>query len=450
MGSLWGLRYLLASLVFAYVVHASDGMNPDNLEGLTRPDIQAAGSRTFHWICTILFLLLIPSLVTCLTFAGKIYASVVFQLVCGIYAILEAAILRFNDNDGIENRTSRGTAWFLALLIWTAIFFGGLSSGTGVLARNKKLQALVSQTGESKLAYIHRVLSFLSVLVGWVKVCMAPVAIFGFCRGKHTGQCLAHGIMGSAFILHGFIYALVLMVPWIRNANTSFSQDYIDSWFMCIWGILNTFTEHKWGREGWNMGDYQHTAMGILWWCGGLVGILLSRKGRRTFVPSLMIVFTGWAMSQHAQKLVISTKVHYLFGVILMAGGVLRILEITFLLKDRRTLNKIQSFQYLPPFCLVCSGVLFMGANVEQLNLVLRLHAEHSSYSLVLVSCAFMVYLWILISLEFYLHLVQASKDGILQDYSSVANGNPETEFELDDAIQESQNHFREAERLET
>ncbi|CDF89269.1 ZYBA0S04-00276g1_1 [Zygosaccharomyces bailii CLIB 213] len=433
MKSTWFPKFVLAVLVVAFTVQAHDGMNMDDTEGLTRPDIKHAGSKTFHWLCTILFLLIMPSLVASLTFAGKIYSALVFQIVCGIYALLEAAVLRFPDGDGVENRTSRGTAWFLALFMWITIFFGGLASGTSVLVKNKKLQAFVSRTGETKLAYVHRALSFLLVLVGWVKVCLAPVAMFGFCRGKYTGQCLAHGIMGSSFILYGFIYTMVLVVPWIRNARTSYTQDYIDSWIMCIWGIVNTFTEHRWGREGWNMGDYQHTAMGILWWCGGLVGIFLSRGGRRTFVPSLMIVFTGWAMSEHTQKLIISTKVHYLFGLVLMCGGALRIVEIAFLLRDKRTLEKIQSFQYLPPFCLVCSGVLFMSANAEQLDLVLRLGADHSSYSLVIISGAFLVYLWILLCLEGYLHLAQMNQNGLFFQYSNVNDQNLETDFELDE-----------------
>ena len=117
---------------------------------------------------------------------------------------------------------------------------------------------------------------------------MAPVALFGFCYGKHTGQCIAHGIMGSAFILYSFVLSLVLVIPWIRKhqlLNTSdgggggatgTSQEFYDSTVMMVWGV-NTFTEHRWGRESWSMGDYQHTAMGIIggWWN---IRMYLSRK----------------------------------------------------------------------------------------------------------------------------------------------------------------------------
>lgn len=435
------IRNLCVFFLSACLLQAASAMEMDNTDEYTRPNIVDAGPKTFHWLCSLFLLLLIPSFATCLTFAGKIYTSVFLQIICGCYAILEALVLKFEDGDGVENRTSRGTAWFLMWITWVTIFFGGLASGTGILVRNKKLQAFVSHTGEFKLSLVHRVLSFMVVLTGWVKICLAPVALFGFCRDKHTGQCIAHGIMGSAFILYGFVYSLVLVIPWLRLSQASFSQDHIDSWVMCLWGIVNTFTEHRWGREDWSMSDYQHTIMGVIWWCGGILGIFLSRGGRRTFVPSLIIIFTGWAMSEHSQHLLISTKVHYVFGLVLMSGGALRIIEISFLLKDERAGDKIYSFQYLAPFCLVCAGVMFMGANEEQLILVLRLGADHGAYILLLGSAAFMIYFWMLVCLEIYLHLIEKEQKGFLSKYSNLEGPVEDPDFELEVV---SEDQFRE------
>ena len=65
-------------------------------------------------------------------------------------------------------------------------------------------------------------------------------------------------------------------------------------------------------------------------WAGGALGIFLSRKGKRSFVPAVMyagyfmdpvaqcsssapvsysIIMTGWGMSAHEQALMISSKV---------------------------------------------------------------------------------------------------------------------------------------------
>lgn len=267
---------------------------------------------------------------------------------------------------------------------------------------------------------------------------MAPVALFGFCYGIHTGQCIAHGIMGSAFIMYSFILSVVLVVPWIRkhqlhnNSSSMRSQEFYDSTVMMLWGIVNTFTEHRWGREAWNMGDYQHTAMGIIWWGGGLLGMYLSRNNQRSFVPALLLIFTGWLMSEHSQHLVISTKVHALFGIALMGAGVTRIIETAFLLKDKACseLGKILTFQYLPPFGLALSGILFMGANEEQLQLVHDLGSDHSAYILVVSAAAFLIFLWIQLCIWLYLRLVGYDENGELDKLYTPVNVE---EFELGD-----------------
>ncbi|KAL6944210.1 hypothetical protein ACO0RG_000940 [Hanseniaspora osmophila] len=391
-------------------------MDMDSEEEFPRPNIVAAGSKTFHYLLTMFFLLLLPGLSTVFAFVHKIHSVVSFQFLVMCYSILDAVFLRFPDGDGVENRVSRGTAWFLM--------------GYSILSFWLALCAIKTANNSKWHGYLGGLL-LAQTVAGWMKCCMAPVALFGFCREIHTGQCLAHGLMGTAFVLYGFVYTLVLVVPKIARAD--YSQDYVDSWVMCIWGIFNTFTEHRWGREPWNHGDYQHTAMGIIWACGGFLGILLGRNKKRTFIPSLLIIFTGWAMSQHAQHLAISTKIHFLFGLILMVGGACRIVEISFILKDSNVVNEIQSFQYLAPFCLTCAGILFMGANEEQLILVLRLEADHSSYGLIVISAAFMVYLWMLLCLKLYVRLNLKNENGFMKSYENV-------DFELDDMV-ESESH---------
>ncbi|CCH44546.1 putative membrane protein [Wickerhamomyces ciferrii] len=417
-------------------------MEMDDTEEFTRPNITNAGSKTFHWLMTLLLLLIVPSLATVLTFAEKLHTSVFLQLVSLGYAALEALFLRFPDGDGVENRTSRGTAWFLLFLNGATVFVGSLNSGTNWFLKNKNGGEVhwIANLGERSIRIIHRTLSVLLTLTGWIKTCLAPVAMFGFCREIHTGQCIAHGIMGTAFIGYGLFYALILVLPYFRETRHKNSQDFYDSLVMTVWGIVNTFTEHRWGREGWGHGDYQHTAMGIIWWSGGLLGLYLGRGGRRTWIPSLLLIYTGWAMSEHNQHLAISTKVHYMFGLSLMLGGFIRILEITFLLNDERSIpGKIMSFQYLPSFCLIESGVMFMAANEEQLRLVLRLEADHSSYIMVVTSAAFLIYLWFLLLLELYQTLTASYKIDLTR-YASVSGTDREQQqnddlasFELDD-----------------
>ncbi|RLV94592.1 Protein YTP1 [Spathaspora sp. JA1] len=397
------------------------------------------GSKTFHWILTLFILLIIPSISTIFAIANKLSWSLLLHFIAAGYSIFDTLFLRFPDGDNHENRTSRGTSWFLTVLLGVTVFIGTLINGTNLII-NKFYPNYGGGNGEyGKMTKLYKSLSVIVVLTGWVRVCMAPVALFGFCYGRHTGQCIAHGIMGSAFIGYSFVLSLVLVVPWIRkhqllSPNTpTQSQEFYDSTVMMVWGIVNTFTEHRWGEEDWSMGDYQHTSMGIIWWAGGLLGMFLSRKNKRSFIPGLLLIFTGYSMSAHSQHLMISTKVHAVFGIALMSAGVSRIVEISFLLAGKSCSlpnGEILQFQYFPSFCLCLAGILFMGATEEQLQLVHDLGSDHSAYILVVSSAAFMIFLWFQVLLWGYLKLVGYDEDGELATgikYESIQD------FEMDE-----------------
>jgi hypothetical protein len=194
-------------------------------------------------------------------------------------------------------------------------------------------------------------------VAAWVQMLFGGIASVGFCRDDHLGQCLAHFIMGSAFIAYGITILILLLVgqAWIRRQGRS--QEFYDSALIAAWGCVNTFTEHRWG-QAWVHNDLQHTSMGIVWWCAGLLGMWLSRgRGgtpKRNLIPAIVVFLTGYAMSSHPQSLMVSAALHTVFGYTLMAAAVARGIEISFILKDKATLSEDgtnpNSFQYLPPF----------------------------------------------------------------------------------------------------
>lgn len=155
-----------------------------------------------------------------------------------------------------------------------------------------------------------------------------------------------------------------------------------------------------------------------------------TRDGRpkRNVIPGIVILLTGYAMSAHPQELHLSTAVHSFFGYTLMSAGLTRIIEISFVLKDRGSLsidgNDPNSFQYVPVFVsssfrcyvyragrfksfflanfcvllenqqlLYASGFLFMGATEEQMSLLAGANVTHVSYILILYSIAFLLFL---------------------------------------------------------
>lgn len=204
----------------------------------------------------------------------------------------------------------------------------------------------------------HGVLGKAFPVASWVQMLFGGITALGFCRGDHLGQCVAHFIMGSAFIGYGIILTIILVAGQIWLKRTGRSQEFFDSILITVWGCVNTFTEHRWGGP-WVRNDLQHTSMGIVWWCAGLLGIWLSRKRdgtpKRNIFPALVIMLTGWGMSAHPQSLELSTHVHSMFGYTLMAAGAMRVIEISFLLRDRNAQSEtdmegISSFQYLTPF----------------------------------------------------------------------------------------------------
>ncbi|KAI0730834.1 hypothetical protein C8Q76DRAFT_716360 [Earliella scabrosa] len=278
-------------------------------------------------------------------------------------------------------------------------------------------------------------------ILGWVQMLFGAIAFRGYCRGGNLGQCLAHYIMGSGFIAYGTIMAILLLVgeAWVRRSGRS--PDWWDSWVIMLWGIVNTFTEHH--GSSWSVKDMQHTIMGVLWWAGGILGIFLSRNNQRSVVPAIIIILTGWAMSDHAQALMISTKVHALFGYTLMSAGVARIIEVCFVApkytqdnsesdahsehtldasredSSNSTNSPMRAFRHLPPFLLVASGLLFMSATDEELHFVHDQGMDHVTYVLIMFSIAFLLYTLIVTLIHLYgtsgRNAVAAPRDGAIE-----------------------------------
>lgn len=229
---------------------------------------------------------------------------------------------------------------------------------------------------------VHGVLGKIMPLVAWAQMLFGGITALGFCREDHLGQCLAHFIMGSAFIAYGILLTILLLVGqfWLRR--TGRSQEFFDSLVIAAWGCVNTFTEHRWGQD-WGHNDLQHTTMGIVWWCAGLLGIWLSRarngRPKRNIVPALVILLTGYAMSAHPQTLMISTMIHTIFGYTLMAAGFTRIIEISFVLRDMGPDgSEPKSFQYLPPFVRLLLFVFELWlTGIASIRLRISLHGRH-------------------------------------------------------------------------
>ncbi|KAL4923641.1 uncharacterized protein BDV17DRAFT_234514 [Aspergillus undulatus] len=140
------------------------------------------------------------------------------------------------------------------------------------------------------------VLGKLVPILSWTQMLFGGITALGFCQGDYLGQCAAHLILGSAFIGYGILLTVILLVGqvWLRRSGRS--QDFYDSGVLAAWGCVNTFTEHHWGTA-WVRNDWQHTTIGIIWWCADVVGMWLSwdrgGKPKRNFIPGAVLFITG-------------------------------------------------------------------------------------------------------------------------------------------------------------
>ncbi|RPA87147.1 hypothetical protein BJ508DRAFT_410695 [Ascobolus immersus RN42] len=255
---------------------------------------------------------------------------------------------------------------------------------------------------------LHGITGKLMPIVAWTQMLFGAVTAAGICRGDHLGQCVSHFALGSSLIAYGIIMNIFLLAgrQWLKRRQKT--QEFWDSLVIAVWGFFITFTGHWWGSE-WTGSDIQFTATGLLWWCAGMVGLWLSfgpdRGPRRNIIPALVIFLTGFAMSSwHPKEDNVSTVVYSAFGYSLMAAGLARVVEITFLLKDRVSLPRggISSFQYLPSFFLFSSGFIFHGATEEQLGLLRASKFDEVSYLLLMFSVSFLVFLLSLVLINMY------------------------------------------------
>ncbi|KAI0249682.1 hypothetical protein BJV78DRAFT_1324829 [Lactifluus subvellereus] len=270
-------------------------------------------------------------------------------------------------------------------------------------------------------------------ILGWTQLLFGAIVFRGYCRDGALPQCLAHYIMGGGFIAYGVILAILLLVgeAWIRRSGRS--PDWWDSCVILVW-VLNTFTEHR--GSVWSVKDMQHTCVSetTAWWCGGILGVYLSRNNQRTVVPSAIIILTGYAMSDHAQALMLSTKVHAVFGYTLMLAGLTRLVEVCFVapsytpadgVEDDRSdhtladgtgesavASKGRAFRHLPPFLLVAAGLLFMSGTDEELRYVHEGGMDHVTYILIMFSIALLLYTHVVFLITLYATSGRNAPDG--------------------------------------
>ncbi|KAJ2355003.1 hypothetical protein GGF43_002941 [Coemansia sp. RSA 2618] len=264
----------------------------------------------------------------------------------------------------------------------------------------------------------HKYMGALMVVATYVQVLLGVVAWLGYCYDGFLGQCLAHLIMGSSFLAYGIWLLLLvrLATPWLARFGRS--PEFYDSAMIMTWGLFNTFTEHGFIEKahGWSHKDLQHTSLGVIWFCGGLLSTYMLRKAgpsERSMFPGIILIFTGCAMGSHQQDSEFSTKVHFVFGLSLVLAGFTRCMEIllitTGLIKNNS--KEPNPFQYIPVFFLCHSGMMFMSANRESVAALGNIGIDIGTFSLGYLSISFLLFFYAYFLMQLYADLGKAEKN---------------------------------------
>ncbi|KAJ2619916.1 hypothetical protein GGI25_005774 [Coemansia spiralis] len=263
------------------------------------------------------------------------------------------------------------------------------------------------------LSLLYRALGVLQLVFTYMGMVLGVVRYLNLCSQGHLGQCISHFVRGSVLIAASVALLLFLRLFGAAMLGVKRPPELYASIVMMTVGLIGTFTEHNFFQsssdDSWSHKDLQHTLIGVSWFAGGALGVLMtwrSHPRERTPIPSIIFIATGVSMIIHQQDLAMSSRAHFLFGASLVCLGLANICEITLMgsgiVKDT---DEAQGIQYLSVFFMCASGMALMGANRDMILFLINAKIDIATYGLILMSFCFVVifYFYVLIDLYFAL-----------------------------------------------
>lgn len=292
----------------------------------------------------------------------------------------------------------------------------------GLLGKNSRInQFIISKIQTRFLGRILRwmnlpyeVVDRLILLLGFATLTSGFVTYGAHFKGHEVLSGLAHFVKGGIFFWYGLLCLARVMgsfsdFGWSWNvkppasmvgtriAETA-SAEFFESLLIFIYGCMNGFLEHLGSTDGkWSVGDLEHVAISVMFFGGGLCGMLIESKRVRNLLnsafisstngeglyqalethyeprtygfstnpmPAIIILLLGTMMSSHTQISPVSTIMHKLWGMLFFGAALAR--GITYL-----TVYIAPPTSYLPSrppseivvaFCFTSGGLLFMGS----------------------------------------------------------------------------------------
>ncbi|KAI9372074.1 hypothetical protein BJX61DRAFT_471212 [Aspergillus egyptiacus] len=261
------------------------------------------------------------------------------------------------------------------------------------------------------LNFVYNVIDRIILPFGFVAVVTGGVTYGGILRDREVFNGLAHFIKGGIFFWYGIITLGRVMgcwadlgwawnvkpprevVGWKARIQTG---EFTESAVIFGYGASNVFLEHlsNWGGE-WTATDFEHVSIAVLFFGGGLCGMLFESKrvknwlnstilrapshaeahGDDTFwsapdtqgvslnpMPALVILLLGMMMGSHHQTSMVSTMVHKQWGNMLVGFALARGMTyvLMYLKPPTSYLPSRPPTEIIASFCLISGGLIFM------------------------------------------------------------------------------------------
>ena len=177
------------------------------------------------------------------------------------------------------------------------------------------------------------------------------------------------------------------------------SAEFVESFVIFLYGSTNVFLEHLagWG-EAWTAKDLEHVSISIMFFGGGLCGMLVESKKVRQLLnasissinngvydhdeqwvapksypfslnpfPALIILLLGKMMSSHHQASMLSTMVHKQWGTLFVGFALARSITylLTYLSPPTSYFPSRPPTELITSFCLIAGGIIFMASNKD-------------------------------------------------------------------------------------
>ncbi|KAL9058620.1 MAG: hypothetical protein Q9162_001627 [Coniocarpon cinnabarinum] len=270
------------------------------------------------------------------------------------------------------------------------------------------------------------VMSFFAILLercilvfGFVEIATGWVTYAGTAKGHHVFNTLAHLIKGGIFFVYGFLtfgrwLGCFADFGWAWNVKPPAetvgkaksrvpSAEFVESFVIFLYGASNVFLEHltAWGEE-WSAMDLEHISITVMFFGGGLLGMLIeSRVIRRLMnsalaspfqpqsrhlgpweepkqttihsmnpMPAVVIFLLGVMMSSHTQHTPVSAAIHKHWGLLFAGFSLSRVFTyiVMYLKPPGSYFPSRPPTEIISAFCLVSGGLIFMASNSDTVH----------------------------------------------------------------------------------